>query len=35
MPILALSILTNYTDKVDKLYFKRKTAVKPSVGRLE
>jgi len=35
MPTLALSILASYTDKVDKLRFKRETGVKPSIGGLE
>ena len=36
-PILTLAsfILASYIDKVDKLYFKRKTGVKPGVGRQE
>ena len=34
-PTLALSTLISYIDKVDKLYFKRETAVKSSIGRLE
>jgi len=35
IPTLALSILASYIDKVDKLYFKRKTGIKPSIYRLE
>ena len=35
MPTLALFILVSYTDKVDKLYFKYKIGIKPSIGRLE
>ena len=32
MPTLALSILVSCMDKVNKLYFKYKTGVKPSIG---
>ena len=35
MPTLVLSTLASYTDKVDKLRFKREIGVKPSIGRLE
>jgi len=35
MPTLALSTLASYIDKVDKLRFKYKTGVKPSIGRPE
>ena len=35
MPTLALSILVSCIDKVDKLRFKRKIGVKPSIGRPE
>ena len=33
VPTLALSILTGCIDKVDKLYFKYETDIKPSVGK--
>ena len=32
MPTLALSTLVSCIDEVDKLYFKCKTGVKPSIG---
>ena len=35
MPTLVLSILASYTDKVDKLRFKYKIGVRPSVRRPE
>ena len=35
MPTLVLSILASCTDKVDKLRFKYKTGVRPSIYRLE
>ena len=35
IPTLVLSILASYIDKVDKLYFKRKTGIRPSIGRPE
>ena len=33
MPTLALSTLASYIDKVNKLYFKRKTGIKPNIGK--
>jgi len=35
MPTLVLFTLASYTDKVDKLRFKRKTGIKPNISRLE
>ena len=33
MPTLASSTLVNCIDKVDKLYFKRETGVKPNINK--
>ena len=33
MPTLALSTLTGCIDKVNKLYFKYKTDIKPNIGK--
>ena len=35
MPTLVLSILASFTDKVDKLRFKRETGIRPSIRRPE
>ena len=35
IPTLVLSILVSFTDKVDKLRFKRETGIRPSVRRPE
>ena len=34
IPTLALSTLISCMDKVDKLYFKRKTGIKPNIGKV-
>jgi hypothetical protein len=34
IPILALFILASCIDEVDKLYFKYKIGVKPSIGKV-